>query len=445
MENIEQTVAIVGRPNVGKSTLFNKIIKKRIAIVSDYAGVTRDRNYARITHDDKSFILVDTGGLIDIRASLQHALNAQTMLAINEADLILFVVDSQAGLNPDDAILAQQLRATQKPVMLIANKSETRVNQLKAEEFHELGLGAPYPIAAEHNIGIHDLKAEIIAHHTHVSTPTTTPESNHIIFTLIGKPNTGKSTLTNTLIGKDQVITSDIAGTTRDSIALDLTYQGQDYTIVDTAGVRRKTKIQQSIEKFSVIRSLTSISQSHVVVYMLDATEPLSDQDCKLINFIIDEGKALVVAINKADKLNKAEQKQILQYTKEKLEFAYFAPIITISAKQDFGIKTLWRHIYSAYQAAMQPLSTKQLTSILRHALEKNPAPMVAGRTIKMQLAHAGGSNPPTIIIHGKQTDKLPQPYKRYLSRCFYQALSLTGTPLRLFFKNTGNNPYDQR
>lgn len=443
MGTIEQTVVIVGRPNVGKSTLFNKIIKKRIAIVSDYAGVTRDRNYARITHDNKSFILVDTGGLIDTRATLQHALNAQTKLAIDEADLIVFLVDSQAGLTPDDTILAQQLRATEKPIILVANKSETRTNTLKAEEFHELGLGDPHPIAAEHNIGIYDLKAEIIAQQTQCVAPASIPESDHIVFTLIGKPNTGKSTLTNTLIGKDQVITSDIAGTTRDSIALDLTYQGQNYTIIDTAGVRRKTKIQQHIEKFSVIRSLQSISQSHVVVYMLDATDPLSDQDCKLINFIIDEGKALVIAINKADKLDKAAQKQIRQYTQEKLEFAHFAPIIMISAQHHFGIKTLWRHIYGAYQAAIQPLSTKQLTMILRHALEKNPAPMVAGRTIKMQLAHAGGSNPPTIIIHGKQTDKLPQPYKRYLSKCFYQALSLTGTPLRLFFKNTKHNPYD--
>jgi GTP-binding protein len=440
MYNDKTIVAIVGRPNVGKSTLFNKIIKKRIAIVSDYAGVTRDRNYACINYNEKEFILVDTGGFIEENLTLQNELNNQTKTAINESDIIVFVVDAKSGLNPDDKVFAEYLRKVGKLVLLVANKAETEKNKLRSQEFHELGLGEPFVIAAEHNQNINNLKDEIISH---INKPDSISlnSSNRITFAIIGKPNTGKSTLTNKLIGDDQIITSDIAGTTRDSIALDLTYNGVDYTIVDTAGIRRKTKIKNEIEKFSVIRSLNAISNSHVVLYLIAANEDISDQDYKLINFIIDEGRALVIAINKCDLLNKKELKEVNDRIKEKLEFASFAPIINISGARGHGIKTLWRMVYSSYKSAMQKFSTKQLTEILKAATTKNPPPLISGRNSKMQLAHPGGTNPPTIIIHGKQTNKITSQYKRYLEKYFYKKLALTGTPLKIFFKTT-ENPY---
>ncbi|MBT4804334.1 MAG: ribosome biogenesis GTPase Der [Legionellales bacterium] len=442
MNKENTTVVIVGRPNVGKSTLFNKIVKKRLAIVSDWSGVTRDRNYARIEYNEHEFILVDTGGLIENNETIQTKLNEQTQLAINEADIIIFLVDSKAGLTPDDSYLANYLRKANKEILLVANKSETNNNKLKAQEFNELSLGEPHTIAAEHNIGIIDLKDKIVS----LKPQAILNEidlSNNITFSLIGKPNTGKSTLTNKLIGKEQLITSNMAGTTRDSIAIDIEYNQQSYTIVDTAGVRRKTKIKNEIEKFSVIRSLNTIAQSHVIVYLIDATDKISDQDLKLINFVIDEGKALIIAINKCDLLDKEQLKLVNQEVDERLEFASFAHIINISATTGSGIKTLWRTIYNSYHSAMLKMSTKQLTEILKIATTKNPPPMIGGRTIKMQLAHPGGNNPPTIIIHGKQTDKLTPQYKRYLTKCFFNALKLTGTPIRLFFKST-SNPFDK-
>ncbi len=433
-------VAIVGRPNVGKSTLFNKIIKKRVAIVSDYAGVTRDRNYACVTHQDNEFIIVDTGGFIEEANTIQDQLNIQTKNAIDESDIIIFMVDAKYGLTPDDEIFANYLRKVNKKIFIIANKSETMANRIKAQEFHELSLGDPLPISAAHNVNINNLKDEIVANISK-NDGDIQQQEDRIVFALIGKPNTGKSTLTNKIIGSDQLITSNESGTTRDSIALDISYQSNDYTIIDTAGIRRKTKIKNEIEKFSVIRSLNTISNTNVVVYLLDANEKISDQDFRLINFIVDEGKALVVAINKSDLLSKQELKQATDYVKEKLEFVDFVPIINISALSGTGIKSMWRHIYNSYHSAMRKLSTNELTDILKAATIKNPPPLISGRNSKMQLAHPGGSNPPTIIIHGKQTDKISDQYKRYLTKFFQKRLGLVGTPLRIFFKNT-TNPY---
>ena len=439
MYSNKTVVAIVGRPNVGKSTLFNKIIKKRIAIVSDYAGVTRDRNYACVTHQDNEFIIIDTGGFIEEANTIQEQLNIQTKNAIDESDIIIFVVDAKSGLTPDDEVFASYLRKVNKKIYIVANKAETMTNKIKAHEFHELSLGEPIPISAAHNENINNLKDDIVANIPKKDRDI--QQEDRIVFALIGKPNTGKSTLTNKIIGSNQLITSNESGTTRDSIALDISYQSNDYTIIDTAGIRRKTKIKNEIEKFSVIRSLNTISNVNVVVYLLAANEKISDQDFKLINFIIDEGKALVIAINKSDLLSKQELKQATDYVKEKLEFVDFAPIINISALSGSGIKSMWRHIYNSYHSAMKKLSTKELTDILKAATIKNPPPLISGRNSKMQLAHPGGSNPPTIIIHGKQTDKITDQYKRYLTKFFQKRLRLIGTPLKIFFKNT-TNPY---
>ncbi|MEE3002922.1 MAG: ribosome biogenesis GTPase Der [Pseudomonadota bacterium] len=441
MYNEKYTVAIVGRPNVGKSTLFNKIVKKRVAIVSDYAGVTRDRNFATVCHNEKEFILVDTGGFIEDKNELQDKLNEQTKIAIDDADTVIFVLDAKSGINPDDFYFANYLRKCNKKVLLVANKSETKINKLKAEEFHELGMGEPMLISSEHNLNIVSLKDQIVGDFN-IAETTSLSDGKNVVFALIGKPNTGKSTLTNKLLGSKKVITSAQAGTTRDSIAHDLHHYGRDYTIIDTAGIRRKTKIKCEIEKFSVIRSLNTITNANVVVYLIAADEMISDQDMKLINFIIDEGKSLIIAINKCDLLSKQELKIFTDAIKEKLEFAYFAIIINISAKTGHGINLLWRSIYNAYNTSMTKFSTKKLTEILRLATSKNPPSVSSGRFSKMHLAHPGGNNPPTIIIHGKQTDKLTNQYKRYLVKFFYQKLNVKGNPIKLYFKNT-KNPYD--
>ena len=445
MTNINlPSVAIIGSPNAGKSTLFNKIAKQRIAIVSEVAGVTRDRNYANITIDDTSFILVDTGGLTTRKEQLQHQLNEQTKLAMAECNLIIFLIDAVAGVTPETTELAKVIRKLNKPYLLVANKTEHNSSKMHASELHNLALGDPIKISAAHNQGIYDLKEMIVENITKLAPKTEPIENDSITLALIGKPNTGKSTLINTIVGTERMITSDIAGTTRDSVSIDTTIDGKDYTIIDTAGIRRKSKVKEQVERFSVIRSLNSVSNADVVIYLVDPEDNITDQDFKLLSYILDEGKSLIVAINKSDLLDNKQKKECLKITKEKLEFLEAPVITTISAYKGYGLKALWKQVAMVYDCANMQLQSNKLTNLLNAAMEANPPPMIHGRRIKMQFAHPGGVNPLRIIIHGKQVDKIPQPYQRYLRNYFIRKLGVKGTPLLLFFKAT-SNPFDKK
>lgn len=435
------SVAIVGAPNAGKSTLFNKIAKQRIAIVSEVAGVTRDRNYANITIDDTKFILVDTGGLTARKEQLQSQLNEQTKMAMSECDLIIFLVDALSGVTPETAELAGVIRKLNKPYLLVANKTENNTSKLHAAELHSLALGDPIKISAAHNQGIHELKEIIIERIPKYNNPPS-EEDAPITLALIGKPNTGKSTLINTIVGTERMITSDIAGTTRDSIAIDTKIDGKDYTIIDTAGIRRKTKIKEQVERFSVIRSLNSASSADVVIYLVDPEDNITDQDLRLLNYILDEGKALIVAINKSDLLDNKQKRECLKITKEKLEFLEAPVITTISAYKGYGLKALWKQIAMVYDCANMQLQSNKLTELLNAAVEANPPPMIHGRRIKLQFAHPGGVKPLRIIIHGRQVDKVSGPYLRYLRNYFIRKLGIKGTPLQIYFKTTNNRSY---
>ena len=435
------TVVIIGQPNVGKSTIFNKICRSRKAIVSNVAGVTRDRNYAKVIIEQKEIFIVDTGGLVQENELMQTKLNEQTKKAINEGDLIVFVVDAKFGLSTNCKEIAKYIHKIDKNFIFVANKSESQNAKNNTDEFYELGLGKALEISAAHNEGLAQLKELIINAFPKNNIAVENKISENISFALIGKPNTGKSTLVNQILGKEQVITSEIAGTTRDSIAIDIMIDKNNYTIIDTAGVRRKTKIKHEIEKFSVIRSLNTISQSDVIVYLVDPQDNITDQDIKLINFIIDEGKPLIIAINKIDSITNQEQKESISLVKEKLNFASFATITTISAKKGIGIKRLFKIINIAYNATNTEFNSAKLNSLLEQAITINPPPLVNGRRIKLQFAHPGGTKPPKIIIHGRQTEKIPESYKRYLLKYFYKKLKISSTPIHMFFK-TSKNPF---
>jgi GTPase len=441
------SVAIIGTPNAGKSSLFNKIAKQRIAIVSEVAGVTRDRNYANITLDDTTFILVDTGGLSTSKETMQYKLNEQTRLAIDECTLIVFLIDAVAGITPDVAELAKVIRKLNKPYLLVANKTENNNSKIHAAELHNLALGAPIKISAAHNQGINELKSMIVDNLIELmpdSKDISKKTNNNITLALIGKPNTGKSTLINTIVGTERMITSDVAGTTRDSIAIDTTVHGKNYTIIDTAGIRRKTKVKEKVERFSVIRSLGTVSNADIVIYLVDPNENITDQDLKLLSYILDEGKALIIAINKSDLLDNKEKRACLKLTKEKLEFLEAPVILTISAAKGYGLHSLWQQVSMVYECANMSLQSNKLNHLLTEAIDANPPPMINGRRIKMQFAHPGGVQPLRIIIHGRQVDKVSQQYKRYLRNYFIRKLAIKGTPLQLFFKVT-NNPFNKK
>lgn len=434
MQNEIYTVAIVGRPNVGKSSLFNKLAKQRLAIVSDQAGITRDRNYTKVCYEDKSFILVDTGGLLDDKDKMQAELNTQTTLAIAEADLIIFLVDGASGATPDDVILANTIRKLNKDVLLVANKCE-KINN-NANEFYNLSLGEVLAISATQNFNINTL-LNLICKKIIVNTAVKDIDST--VFCLIGKPNTGKSTLINKLTRSERSIVADVAGTTRDAISIDIVQNNNKYKIIDTAGMRRKSKIKCNIEKFSVIRSLNAISMTDVVVYVIDISDDISDQDCKIINYIIDEGKPLVIAINKCDLLSKDDIKEKTMLISEKLYFANFAIFTTISAVDGSGIRSLWRAIDTAKQATNLEVKSNELIKVIQKATSINPPPIVGKSRIKLQYAHCSNNKPITIIIHGKQVNKLTAQYKRYLVKTFYKSLNIVGAPIKLYFKNDEN------
>jgi GTP-binding protein len=435
-------VAIVGRPNVGKSTLFNRLTQSRAALISDYPGTTRDRQYGEADLDQRRFIVIDTGGIAEKVDELGNLTTEQSLQAIEDADKILFIVDGKADITPEDMAIAQLLRRSGKSVTLVVNKTEGLDPTLSVADYYKLGMGTPYPIAAAHGTGISALIEAIFPETTaHPDDEESEPSDHSVKFAFVGRPNVGKSTLTNRMLGEDRVIVHDTPGTTRDSIFIPLERFDKKYTVIDTAGVRRRKNISLVAEKFSIVKTLQAIESAHVIVYLIDARLGVSEQDLKLLGFVLECGKALVIAINKWDGLSEEAKENARMTIDRHLDFVPFARIHFISALHGTGVGNLFTSIDEAYEAATRKLSTPELSRLLEKAIVTHTPPLVKGRRIKLRYAHAGGHNPPTIIIHGNQLPALPDSYKRYLSRFFQERLELHGTPVRIIFK-TNDNPY---
>lgn len=448
MPNIIPVIAIIGRPNVGKSTLFNCLTKSRDALVADLPGVTRDRKYGEGESEGTRYIVVDTGG-IELKADSEilQLMSQQSAQAIAEADAILFVVDGKEGITLSDHQIAQQLRHSSKPVFLVVNKTESLDEEIAKSDFYQLGFEHVNAIASAHNRGIKKLMFDVLAAlkpEDQLKVPDDQAVSDSIKIAVVGRPNVGKSTLINRILGEERVLVYDKPGTTRDSIFIPFKRQDQSYTLIDTAGVRRRTKITEDVEKFSVIKTLQSIEIAEVVVFVLNAREGISDQDLRLLDFVIDAGKALVIAINKWDNMSLEDRNNIKSEMNRRLEFVAFARIHFISALHGTGVGDLFKSITEAFKAATKKISTPILTRTLQEAVTAHQPPLVHGRRIKLRYAHAGGHNPPIIVIHGNQTESLPLDYVRYLINYFRKRLKLIGTPIRIELKSS-ENPFKGR
>jgi GTP-binding protein len=439
-------IALVGRPNVGKSTLFNRLTRSRDALVADVPGLTRDRKYGDGRLGDRPFIVVDTGGLSGDREDLDALMAEQSWQAVEEADRIFFLVDGREGLGGADEAIAAALRRTGKPVALVVNKADGIDVDVAMAEFHGLGMGEPRPISAAHGRGVEKLLSAALAD---VPLPETVAADDGepddtIRVAVVGRPNVGKSTLINRILGEERVLAYDLPGTTRDSIFIPFERDGCAYTLIDTAGVRRKARVSEAIEKFSVIKTLQAIAAANVVVLVLDAREGISEQDATLAGYIAEKGRALVIAVNKWDGLDPHARERIRDQLARKLPFLGFASVHFISALHGSGVGELFPDIVAAHASAMRELSTPELTKILEQAVHAHQPPLIRGRRIKLRYAHQGGRNPPLVVIHGKQTERVPEAYRRYLVNSFRSALRLTGTPVRIEFR-TGANPFKGR
>jgi GTP-binding protein len=438
-------IALVGRPNVGKSTLFNRMTRTRDALVADVPGLTRDRKYGDGRVGERPFIVIDTGGLSGDSDDLDGLMAQQAWQAIGEADLLFFLVDARDGLNAGDEAIAEALRRTGKPLMLVVNKTDGVDTDSAMAEFYTLGLGDMHPIAAAHGRGVTTLMELAMAQLPEsIEAPGEAGDDDSIRVAVVGRPNVGKSTLINRILGEERVLAFDRPGTTRDSIFIPFVRDGVAYTLIDTAGVRRRARVQEVIEKFSVIKTLQAIDAAHVVILVLDAQQEISEQDASLAGYIAEKGRALIVAVNKWDGLDVHERNQIVDQLDRRLPFLGFAATRFISALHGSGVGDLFPYIQKAYTSAMCELPTPRLTDILERAVQEHQPPLVRGRRIKLRYAHQGGRNPPVIVIHGNQTERVPATYKRYLVNAFREALKLTGTPIRIEFK-TGDNPYKGR
>ncbi len=437
------TLVLVGRPNVGKSTLFNRLTRSRDALVADLPGLTRDRHYGRGRVGERPYLVVDTGGLEPVaKEGILHEMAKQTRQAVDEADLVLFIVDGRDGLTPQDKIIANQLRKTGRPVMLLVNKAEGMQRTRVTADFHELGLGEPIPISSAHGDNVAEM-IEIALDELPATEAEAEEKSDHPKLAIVGRPNVGKSTLVNAILGEERVIAFDQPGTTRDSIYIDFERGGKQYTIIDTAGVRRRGKIDEAIEKFSVVKTLQAVEDANVVVLVVDARDQITELDAHLADFVLQAGRALVLAVNKWDGLDEYKRDTAKQDIDRKLHFLGFAKHHFISALNGTGVDALLTSVNQAYAAAMAKLPTPQLTRVLEEALQRQQPPRGAFRP-KMRYAHQGGSNPPLIVIHGSALDKIPDSYTRYLEKVFREAFRLQGTPLRIEYKS-GKNPFAEK
>ena len=451
-------IAIVGRPNVGKSTLFNRLTRSRDALVADLPGLTRDRHYGTGRLGERPFLVIDTGGFEPVaKEGIVHEMAKQTRQAIAEADALIFLVDGRQGLTGADQAIADDLRKAGRPLLLAVNKAEGMRHGTVTAEFHELGLGDPVAISSAHGDGVRELVDLLL---DRISPPaaiddgdetdqaSTGDESDRgprrIRIAIVGRPNVGKSTLVNTLLGEERVIVFDLPGTTRDSIHIDFDRAGKQYTLIDTAGLRRRGKVFEAVEKFSVVKTLQSVADANVVILVLDARQEISDQDAHIAGFVVESGRAVVVAINKWDGLDDYERERIKRDATRKLQFLSFAKTHFISALKDQGIGAVMRSVDGAAAAAFAKLSTPKLSRALVEAVDRQTPPRRGMSRPKLRYAHQGGQNPPVIVIHGNGLDQVPDTYRRYLEASFRETFALQGTPLRVEFRTT-RNPFAAR
>ncbi|MDQ2702212.1 MAG: ribosome biogenesis GTPase Der [Pseudomonadota bacterium] len=439
-------VALVGRPNVGKSTLFNALTRTRDALVHDAPGVTRDRNYGVCRLDEsRPFVLVDTGGIAGSEEGLAGATARQSRAAAEEADLVLFVVDGREGASAlDDEILAW-LRKVSTPVYLVVNKVDGIDAQQARNDFARYGFKDVFGVSSAHRQGLDTLLAEVLAtlpQDGDAQVLDNDPDRIRIAF--VGRPNVGKSTLVNRILGEERMIASDVPGTTRDSIAVDLERDGRKYRLVDTAGIRRRSKVEEAVEKFSIVKTLQAIEHCQVAVIMLDATEGVTEQDASVLGAVLDAGRALVIAVNKWDGQSDYQRKQTEALLARKLSFVEWAEAVRISALHGSGLRELFKAVHRAHASATRQFSTADVTRALETAIEAHPPPVVRGHAAKLRFAHPGGENPPTFVVHGTRLRTLAESYRRYLENYFRKRFKLVGTPVRFVFKE-GENPYKDK
>lgn len=439
-------IALVGRPNVGKSTLFNRLTRTRDAIVADYPGLTRDRQYGTGRVGERPYIVVDTGGLSGEVDGVDPLMADQVRSALEEADYILFLVDGRKGIVPADELIANYIRQFDKPVQVVVNKTEGYDTTVATSDFFQLGLGEPFAISSAHGDNVAQCMDHIL---------TALPESEEddevgldeqpgIRVAVIGRPNVGKSTLINRMIGEDRVVAFDMPGTTRDSIFVPFERDGQEYTLIDTAGVRRRKNIKEKVEKFSIVKAIEAMSDSHVVILVIDASEGLTDQDLTLLGLAIESGRGLVLAINKWDNLDKYQREKVKHELSFRLSFAEYAKQHLISALHGTGVGDLFKTVQAVHSAAFKRVSTSDLNRVLEQAVLDHQPPLISGRRVKLRYAHLGGLNPPRVIVHGNQVDKLPKAYDRYLINVFRKAFQWIGTPVTIEYKATAN-PFEGR
>jgi GTP-binding protein len=442
-------IAIVGRPNVGKSTLFNTLTQTRDAIVADVPGVTRDRQYGYGKLGRVPYVCIDTGGLVENPSGMDALMRIQTEHAIAEADRLIFVTDARAGLTPQDQFFARELRRSGKPVLLAVNKAEGLEAAIAAADFHSLGLGEPHAVAATHGYGCEDLM-DLALEGFEAPVEEEEPEDGRIRIAVIGRPNVGKSTLINRLIGEERVITSEIAGTTRDSILVPFERDGRDFTLIDTAGVRRRARVEDEVEKLSVSKTLQAIAEAHVVVMVVDAQDSIGEQDASVLGLALSRGRALILAVNKWDNIPMDQREEIKRLLTLKIDFVPFAPLHFVSARHGTGVGELTHSMIRAYEAAMRQMKTPELTRCMEAAMMQHQPPIVRGRRIRLRYAHQGGRNPPRIVVHGSQAAHVPESYKRYLANVFRERFDLFATPVSVEFRSdvnpfVGDKPKEKR
>ena len=438
------TLALLGRPNVGKSTLFNALTRTRDALVADLPGLTRDRRYGYARIGGRDVVVVDTGGLADGSDPISKLISDQAALAIEESALLVLVLDARAGLTGADQRIADRLRRSGKPIAVAANKVDGLAEATATIDFHALGLGEPIPIAAAHRRGVNRLAATLAGMLPQDGARAAGHREGGIRVCIIGRPNTGKSTLVNRLVGDTRVLAHDVPGTTRDSVEVPFRHGGQRYVLIDTAGIRRRSRVSEKIEKFSVVKSLEAIADSDVAIVLLDASSGMNAQDASLLGLVLDGGRAPVVALNKWDLPSDETRAALRADIRRRFAFAPFCPVCHVSALHGAGLDALMRRVEACHRSAFATLAASRITQALESAVEHSPPPLVRGRRIKLRYAHQGGSNPPVIVVHGNQTERIPASYRSYLAGRFRSAFDLLGTPLRVEFR-TGENPFKGR